>query len=196
MSKAKEISALYKDIKQQMGRLVSLCHDVESRAEAAERVRKETYYEGFHNGHSICFENTKDLIEERKNEAYQRGLNDAWEAARKIALNKEDGGLDTEAYCETFGYGKGIGAVLKTFSASKAIEKIRQYEEKQEEIQVGDEVIATSGKAVIVDVNDDKDKARYIYPDSTLGFDNICNLSKTGRHFPEIVEVLQKMKET
>lgn len=64
---------------------------------------------------------------------YENGLNDAWEAARKIALDKEDGGLDTVAYCEIFGYGKGYGAVLKTFTASEAIEKIRAYEQTKED---------------------------------------------------------------
>ena len=119
---------------------------------------------------------------------YENGLNDAWETARTL--------WNTPNRKEIFGHTT-FNIILTTLTAQEAIEKIRQYERgKEEQIQIGDEVIATSGKAVIVGINYDKDKARYIYPDSTLGFDNICNLSKTSRHFPEIAEVLQKMKES
>ena len=141
-----------------------------------EQVRKEAYDKGFDAGRTL---NTGK---------YEKGLNDAWEAARKIAK------LDAVEQKKLFGC-LGIYYVAQEFSAQEAIKKIRQYEQEEEEqIQVGDEVIATSGKAVIVSINDDKDKARYIYHDSTLGFDKVCNLSKTGRHFPEIATVLEKMR--
>lgn len=130
-----------------------------------EQVRKDAYDKGFNDGRTL---NTGK---------YEKGLIDAWECAKKIQ--------DT---------GGNLNWWIHNTSASEAIEKIRQYEREQEEIKVGDEVIATSGKAVIVSINDDKDKARYIYHDSTLGFDKVCNLSKTGRHFPEIAAVLKKMR--
>ena len=81
-----------------------------------------------------CYEGgVKQDVETIRNEAYQRGLNDAWVCARKIILIKEDGGLDTATYCEIFGCGKSFSAVLKTFTASECIEKIRQYEQEKEE---------------------------------------------------------------
>jgi rubrerythrin len=86
-----------------------------------EQVRKEAYEKGYHAGYAKYL-----------NLSYEDGLKDAWDAARKIALDKEDGGLDTVAYCEIFGYGKGFGTILKKFSASEAIEKIQQYEQEHE----------------------------------------------------------------
>jgi hypothetical protein len=133
-----------------------------------EQVRKEAYREGREDG-------------------IHDGMCDAWEAARKVA--------DYWMHCrsvELFNT-PDIIKIFENKTASEAIEKLKAYEQDAE-IKVGDEVIATSGKAVIVGINDDKDKVRYIYPDSTLGFDNICNLTKTGRHFPEIATVLEKMR--
>ena len=139
-----------------------------------EKVRKEAYDKGYDDATEEIGSDEQTIADK----AYQKGLSDAWEAARKIQ--------DT---------GGNLNWWIHNTSAFEAIEKIRQYEREKEEIKVGDEVIATSGKAVIVSINDNKDRARYIYPDSTLGFDNICNLSKTGRHFPEVSEVLEKIRE-
>ena len=84
---------------------------------------------------------TEPDLEQVRKEAYKKGreagikdgMCEAWEAARKIVLDKEDGGLDTVAYCETFGYGKGFRTVMKTFSASEVIEKLKAYEQEQED---------------------------------------------------------------
>ena len=84
-------------------------------------IRNEAYEKG-----------VQDTIDAPRTRAYklgyENGLNDAWEAARKIVLDKEDGGLDGVAYCDTFGYGKGFKTVMKTFSASEAIEMMKAYE--------------------------------------------------------------------
>lgn len=136
-------------------------------------------------------------------EAYQRGLNDAWEAARKIALDKEDGGLDTAAYCETFGYGKSFGAVLKTFTASEAVEKIRQYEQEQE-IQVGNEIKGGDERYVVLQkyLNNIDEPMAVLFNrrDGKISVFHLYNgngaiFEKTGRHFPEIVAVFAEMKE-
>ena len=59
---------------------------------------------------------------------------EAWEAARKIAVNADHGGLSAEALREIFSVGTAsIAYIFDNFSASEAIEKIRQYEQKQEE---------------------------------------------------------------
>ena len=58
MDKAKEISALWKQIKPQIDELARLCHEVEDHYE----VTADAYQRG-----------------------YEAGLNDAWEMARKIA---------------------------------------------------------------------------------------------------------------
>ena len=80
-----------------------------------------------------------------------------------------------------------------TLTAQEVIEKIRAYEQAQKEIQVGDEIESVSGKAVVVYV--DEHKVRYVYSNGVYAFDYIDKVAKTGRHFPEIAEVLQKMME-
>lgn len=158
-----------------------------------EKVREEAFKNGYD---AAC----KDIdIKSKTNAAYRKGLEDAWETAKKIALDKEDGGLDTVAYCEIFGYGKGFGTVLKTFTASEAIEKIRQYEQEKEEIQVGDEVEIKCGvsPAIYMQGTNGADEIYLLFNDGSCGVHSRSEIEcKTGRHFPEIAEVLAKMKET
>ena len=85
--------------------------------------------------------------------------------------------------------------VFLKFTASEAVEKIKAYEQKKEEqIQVGDEVIAPMGVAVITEITDER--FCFVHADGSLGFDYKRDAPrKTGRHFPEIAEVLKKMRE-
>jgi len=121
MNKAKEISALWSQIKPQIGELVRLCHEVESHAE----VTADAYQRGYEEG-------------------YKDGYNEP---------------------------GKG-------------------------KIQVGDEVNAPFGKAIVVNIDSVAEKIWLVYADGHGGFEYFKDApTKTGRHFPEIVEVLQKMRE-
>jgi preprotein translocase subunit YajC len=84
--------------------------------------------------------------------------------------------------------------VVKNCSASECIEKIRQYEqEKEEQIQVGDEVIIRDKKAVVTEITDRF--VRIMYSDGSGYALFSKNMTKTGRNFSEIAEVLRKMKE-
>ena len=193
MSKAKEISALWSQIKPQIGEMVRLCPEAESHAEVTADAYQRGYENGFVAGHLKAEKSGQSFYED----GYKRGLNDAWEAARKICLNDCDGGLTVMEIAKIFDVSYYRDA-LKNYSASVAMEKIRQYEqEKEEEIQVGDEIEAVSGKAVVVYVDDvDEHKVRYVYSNGVYAFNYIDKVTKTGRHFPEIAEVLQKMGET
>ena len=92
-----------------------------------EQVRKEAYKNGYD---AAC----KDIdVKSKINAAYRKGLEDAWEAARKIDHMSDEDIKNV--------FGCGFSAVFETIGASEAIEKIRQYE--QEEIKVGDEVSKT-----------------------------------------------------
>lgn len=120
--------------------------------------------------------------------------NETWEAARKIGSNSmcslEEMGFDF-GQCVVNDYNPSW-YVVKNYSASECIEKIRQYEQKEEKIQVGDEVIAASGKAVVMGVG--PVYFEYVYANGHIGSDKVKNVKKTGRHFPEIAEVLEKMR--
>lgn len=93
-------------------------------ADVCKRARKEGYEEADSNQRANAIY------------AYERGLDDAWECARKII----DSATSVEG-CEWFEeiFGKGtITNIFKEYSASEIIVKIKEYEEKQKAI--GDEM--------------------------------------------------------
>ena len=133
---------------------------------------------------------------------YENGLNDAWEAARKIACDRAHGGFHIDTKRHIFGAAD-YAYILANYNAFEATEKIRQYEQEKEELGIqgyfkrGDEVIDADGtKAVILRVSEDnycqvytKNGCIYNWHIYTYKF------HKTGRNFPEIVEVLRKMRD-
>ena len=64
----------------------------------------------------------------------------------------------------------------------------------KEKIQVGDEVIDPNGQGVVTEITDLY--VRIMYAKGSGQVVKPEDLTKTGRHFPEIAEVLRKMKET
>ena len=125
---------------------------------------------------------------------YENGLNAAWDAARKIVLSREDGGLfNYESRKAVLGCGNYMA--LKKFLAQEAIEKIRQYEQEQEKIKVGNEVNGKGGRGTITKISDDGDHFNVMWENGSTGYYMIEDFKKTGRNFPEIVEVLKKMQE-
>lgn len=73
---------------------------------------------------------TEPDMEQVRKEAYEQGLSDAWEAARKICTNWV---LPDSVLSKIFGMDKTIDDIMKESTASEAIEKIRQYEQEKEE---------------------------------------------------------------
>lgn len=92
-------------------------------------------YEDKTNNDEVCNELAKDI--------YQRGLNDAWEAARKIVLSPDEGGTSLPELFAIFGGINSMQRIFRSYSASEAIEKLKAYEKKQkadDDIKVGDVV--------------------------------------------------------
>ena len=131
-------------------------------------------------------------------EAYQRGLHDAWSAARKIALNVEDGGISAKTLCDAFNVGTFYSIFIK-YSAQEAIEKIDEYEK----IKVGDELeqITNSGNptgvsCIVTNIGDDKFNGITEDGKAVTCSSQIYRWwRKTGRTFPQIAEVLKAMQE-
>ena len=69
-------------------------------------------------------------FDEDVQKAYQKGLNDAWECARKVHLSIDEDGLSIEVLQRLFGT-VGPVNVLRNFSASEAVAKIKEYEDKK-----------------------------------------------------------------
>lgn len=99
---------------------------------------ESAYAEGYTNAESK-YREARDQVER---EAYQRGLDDAWSAARKIVVSKTDVGYSIKELSLVFG-NYFIEQIFLNHTAAEAVEKIRAYEERkaqEDEIKVGDEV--------------------------------------------------------
>ena len=88
------------------------------------------YNQGFNHG----FEEGRGCKYEQSDieAAYQRGLDDAWKCMEKICAEVIDGGLDSNTLKQIFGTAI-IVNIFKTNSASEAMAKLKEYEEKQPE---------------------------------------------------------------
>lgn len=167
-------------------------HPVRFLTPYAEPDLNQAMEDAFKNGYDAA---RKDIdVKSKINAAYQKGLEDAWDAARKIIHMPEADLLNlfTECYSAVC---TSVQVFLK-YDASEAIEKIRQYEqEKEQQIQIGDEVNGKGGRGIITKISDDGNHFNVMWENGLTGCYRTENFKKTGRNFPEIAEVLRKMQE-
>lgn len=130
--------------------------------------------------------------EEENRKAYQKGLDDAWECARKINCIPSDGGISGIDLDDIFNIDSNC-TIMKDFSASEALKKIKAYEDEHK-IRAGDEVRAWYGNAIVTRVDEKAKTANFFYQTGENGCDYFSNLERTGRHFDEIEELLGKMR--
>lgn len=143
-------------------------------------IRKEAYDKGFEDGKELC-----PLPKVCHNNAYHQGLSDAWEAARKIADMPYDEG---ERIFGVTGW-----HIIEKCTADEVIEELKAREQERDaEIKIGDEVEAICGKAVVISVRGGI--VYYIYPNGERNGDCLEHLKRTGRHFPEIAAIFEKMR--
>lgn len=142
------------------------------------------YQEGALNPSSIGYEH-----------GYEAGLNDAWECAKKIVLDTGDGGLGACGRNEAFGLGDWAYPIMHTHTVSEAIEKLREYEAKKDEIKVGDEVrLKDLGLiGVVTRLADLEQAACIMFDDGSATWKSVNGAKKTGRHFP-IEDILEQMR--
>lgn len=72
-----------------------------------------------------------------ENAGYEKGLSDAWEAAKKICLSPYDGGIEADVIKEIFGMTHDI--VMEKSTPQEAVDRLKEWEEKHD-IKVGDVV--------------------------------------------------------
>ncbi len=142
----------------------------------------------------------KDGYKTARERHYQKGLSDAWAAARKIATMPNKEFINSDILDLDPGE-----SIFTKYTASEAIEKIRQYEqEKEKQITKGDVVRIKSAPEIEILVTcADGD---YISGIALTEMDDNCEIGdqytdilihkveKTGKHY-EIAAVLAKMKE-
>ena len=137
-----------------------------------------------------------DVMRKRIDESYQRGLDDAWEAARKLFSSMADSDIEKAFPIE---WNNGGFKALMNLQPQEAIEKLKAYEEKQkadDEINVGDEVDWKGDRFIVTRICQPLiDKLC-----DGLGEDGhpylsiaINRLTKTGRHF-DIPKILEEMR--
>lgn len=157
----------------------------------------EAYQKGLEEGKKAF-----DLLDAKRDSEYQRGLNDAWDCAKRISIHPHNGGMTCTEISAAFGEASATNVFYKC-SAQQAIEKLKAYEEKQkaeDKIVVGDEVAFhhDDGRPDTVVV------VTYIGQDGFIdGMDgrgtqyahkNPTKWTKTGRHF-DIGKILEEMRK-
>ena len=136
-------------------------------------------------------------IRKKVDEAYQRGLDDAWEAAKKIADMWTRIGNDE--LLAIFGITERIGhstirSLFEKQTANEAMLELEAYEEKQkeeDEIKVGDELEHTvsgyTSKAIFLEkIKDDEDWYKCLFWTGcgvTILTYPKRQFKRTGRHF-------------
>lgn len=153
---------------------------------------------------TLAVENLEELNSDYINEhfgdlqddAYQRGLDDAWKAAKKIVLDTNHGGIALSDLSKIFG-GQSYTYIMNKNTAQEAIAKLKAYEEKQkadDEIKVGDEVKPSYSDITGVVTLIDDDTIYVLWRDgSSTGILKLKEVTKTGRHF-DIASILEEMR--
>ena len=137
--------------------------------------------------------NERDDVQKQADEAYQRGLDDAWEAARKLFSSMADS--DIEKVFPTEWNNGGFNALIN-LRPQEVIEKLKAYEEKQkadDEIKVGDEVIYNEHKFIVFATETEKYYASLFDVNGRHASADHREFKKTGRHF-DIDKILEAMK--
>jgi hypothetical protein len=130
----------------------------------------------------------KELLEYAiKEEAYNKGLNDAWELISKVfSLNRTE---RKKAFgCEE------IRTVVDCFDVKEVLNMLEAYEKEQAEIKVGDVVVGISDdtKGVVAKVNEDT--IYILFRDGSAGEHKKEKNKKTGKHI-DISKILEQIGE-
>lgn len=159
-------------------------------------ILRDEYDRGYKDGGNVTEIQAHDDVN-------KQGLEDAWEYAKKIVLNPDDGGLGLSELNEIFGFYT-LQSIFKNYTVHQAIEKLKAYEEEQKanaEIKVGDEVInnTTGSRGILLEPETQDMLATVIIPSQRWRTFNsrYSNLTKTGKHYniEGLLKVMNGVKE-
>lgn len=179
---------------------------MEQRTKGMKKQAQELIEQAYNRGFKAGYEEGKgqawseevkkyEIEPDKKNEYIEQGRNDAWETIIKILEKpwpERRKALKSECYV--------LYDMLLSISASEAIEKLRAYEEQkkqeeEQEIRVGDEVYTEDKEIKFVVTRISEESAHLVDFKGNFAWTKTYCLHKTGRHFPEIENVLGKLKE-
>jgi hypothetical protein len=152
--------------------------------------------DAYNKGYAQCQDDYSDALKHAKDTAYKKGLEDAWEAARRIVVDTDHGGLALGTLSEIFGT-QSYSYIMRENTAQQAIDKIKAYEDGKhsDRIEVGDEVRTRDGAPnhtfLVTKVTDS-----HVYGISYDGSWNYWTkdeVTKTGKHY-DIASILEAMR--
>lgn len=133
-----------------------------------------------------ALKNMAEYSQSRFQDGYERGLQEAWEAARRIESTPY------EQTGEMFGKHLSACGIFNQFGVHEVLEKVKAWDE-QEIITVGDEVTEDGDLTYIV-TRIYQGCYDAICPDGAVYHDlDMADKHKTGRHF-DIKEILGKLR--
>lgn len=127
--------------------------------------------------------------------AYEQGMKEAWELAKTIATRD---GMSFKKISECFG----VSSFTEVYEmdVKEALQKYREYMQKQKEeaeesgLRVGDEVECEGVKVIVTRILSDYSFSGIDRFGSTYSERETNRWSKTGKHYHEIPQLLEKMK--
>jgi len=151
-----------------------------------------------HNLEELNSDYINEYYGELQDEAYQRGLEDAWEAARRIVVDTDHGGLALGTLSGIFGT-QSYSYIMRENTVQEAIDKIKAYEDKHSDrIEVGDEVDWEGVNFTVLRVFTPKGCYEQCdgFDSDGNGYTNILtkDVKKTGKHY-DIQSILEAMRE-
>ncbi len=147
-------------------------------------------------------EDELELVEDIENDTdkkmYNESISDGERAAWEI-INILVNELTEEELHDIFGCGGGLPYILKVFPYEVIKERVERHMEKNR-FKVGDEVVFANDSGepvgVVTMIHRDESLCGVLWADGRCG-NYYCKevIKKTGRTFPQLVEILDKMKE-
>jgi hypothetical protein len=149
-----------------------------------------TYCVGYSDYHKDTYSTVwvKDDVLHPTDELYNKGLNDAWELAKKIALPTDKGGYTASELENIFGKYTHV-ATLDTLTPQEALAKVNEYEERNK-IKVGDVVKSKSSDIERIVTRVTEINIYCLFRDGSCGSYTNKNLEKIGKHFDSIDEFM------
>lgn len=156
------------------------------------QIRNDIYYiaeEAYKKGADEQYKKDAATIEQLtkdKGEEYQRGQEDMFELIRKVYLAGK--------CCDVTG--EYFPSYIKNHTAAEMVMTFKDEPQKQPWFSVGDEVIGPEEtKGVILMVHPDDDLVLCLKKDGRTSWFEPKSCTKTGRHFGEIYNVIEALKE-
>ena len=169
----------------------SLDETVKHICDSVQKRIYEAYQRGLEEGKKAF-----DLLDAERDSEYQRGLDDAWDVAKKLFSSMADSDIEKAFPIE---WNNGGFKALMDLQPQEAIDRIKAYEEQKADgkIKVGDEVDWSGDRFIVTRIYKlfgDKNHCDGIGKNGCVYNDVLVeSLVKTGRTFPLVASIVEEM---